>query len=476
MREEILRLEGVRTEDINGAVFSDISLQIFKGDIVGLVCDNLSCLRLIQKVFQGGIAFYGGKIFYRGERKKYYEIQSIFERNIFFVEENKKINQSLRVIDYIFIEGARLPKEIRSIRKITAAVTVVMEKYKCFNIDKNEYLKNLSVLEMCQLSIIKAILCGSELIVLSELSSFMNEDDIEWLMKIVLELKKSGISFVMIDFDERELYKYSDSIVLLIGGRTGFWIDTNSSPKLDIYKIFFDKGYIREKNNKLDISKGKSDIVFQLKEMEWGILKNISLSIYKGEIVSLSDRGGYYCDIIQGLIEGKIQCNHGEMLISGFAYTPRSIIDSLKAGICIIKENPIEKDGMLFAGMTVLENLTIFMAYKVGNIMQKKYQESLTKECNAFFGYDIANIPVKLLSDEEKQRLVYYKTYLYSPKLIVCIRPFNTDMYLREITKNMILKCADKGISVMIFTSDTREAYDISNEIKIIKDGTIINN
>ncbi len=68
--------------------------------------------------------------------------------------------------------------------------------------------------------IAKALAKKVELLILDEPTAALNEDDSENLLKLLVELKKQGISAILISHKLNEVMKIADSITVLRDGQT----------------------------------------------------------------------------------------------------------------------------------------------------------------------------------------------------------------------------------------------------------------
>jgi L-arabinose transport system ATP-binding protein len=202
-------------------------------------------------------------------------------------------------------------------------------------------------------------------------------------------------------------------------------------------------------------------------------LRDISLTLHKGEAVSLLDMDGSTNEALFQVLTGEAAYK-GTLLLDGKAYKPRYIKHALKKGVCVISENPTET--MLFPHLSARENLFLGMAGRVRFFFgRKKYKKSLTQSYRELLPQRILECQdIRTLGSEDLQRLVYCKWLLCHPKLLIVLKPLSvTDPHLSQVTQELIGQYLRQGTCVLILSSNPTEAYRLGETVYPCKDGKI---
>ena len=69
MQRELLNIEGGKIKKGNNVIFDDLSLELFQGEITGIVFDDILEQKLFIDMLLGDVLLYSGKIFVNEERK-----------------------------------------------------------------------------------------------------------------------------------------------------------------------------------------------------------------------------------------------------------------------------------------------------------------------------------------------------------------------------------------------------------------------
>jgi putrescine transport system ATP-binding protein len=194
-------------------------------------------------------------------------------------------------------------------------------------------------------------------------------------------------------------------------------------------------------------------------------VRNVSLSIYKGELFSLLGGSG---------------CGKSSLLrvLAGFEAptSGRVIID----GVDITKLPPYERPvNMMFQSYALFPHMTVYQ-----NIAYGLKQESLPKSViheRVMESLDLvqlsshANRKPNELSGGQKQRVALARSLVKRPKLLLLDEPLTAlDKRLREQTQFELVNIQERvGITFILVTHDQEEAMTMSTRMAIMEEGRI---
>ncbi|WP_064091632.1 ABC transporter ATP-binding protein [Rossellomorea aquimaris] len=193
------------------------------------------------------------------------------------------------------------------------------------------------------------------------------------------------------------------------------------------------------------------------------ILKELTLSVKKGEILSLVGTSGSGKSTFLRIVAGLESPSSGSITIDGKDVT------SLKAHnrpIGMVFQQPL-----LFPHMNVLENVMYGLKMKQknkGNVQQAKEYIEKVGLGNVKYHY-----PAEL-SGGQQQRVSLIRTLILKPKLLLLDEPFsNLDLQLRKELREWVLKMFKEEETTVIFvTHDRDEAYEMGDRVAVLHDGS----
>ncbi|MFV0527840.1 MAG: hypothetical protein ACK5MN_03820 [Lachnospiraceae bacterium] len=467
MKKEILRVENAGIVQNGSAVLEDVFLQVCEGDITGIVSDNLRSKEKLELFLRGDIPLTEGKVYLLGEKLPAEKQQGMLREKIFFVEKLKGISEELTGLDFVRIHISKMKKFPRRKKPLLSLVGMLCKKIMIPELVLDKKMKQFTILEICELLLICGYLCGARVFVLLDISNFLNESDKDKFAQMVLRFRERKMAFLVFDHEDSRFLLLAERISVLQQGHTLFVFDRDEY--IQLYEGRNGRTRFSGRESAEERIEG-SLLAFQ--DVRTETLSSLTFSIAKGDIVSILDESGYPTEDVIRLLNGSIAPVQGDIYFKGSRFTAREFQHAIPNGICCILENPTKKDKMLFHNLSVLENLSLVVGQKLpGTILAGKSRKSLEAQCREFWGYDICAKSISDLSDVEKQKLVYFKWLLYFPSLVICIRPFSgTDKSMREVTEMMIKQYAQKGIAVLIITSNTGESEAMGGRVIRLKD------
>ncbi|HLS54009.1 MAG TPA: ABC transporter ATP-binding protein [Tissierellaceae bacterium] len=202
---------------------------------------------------------------------------------------------------------------------------------------------------------------------------------------------------------------------------------------------------------------------YTLKE-ETEALKDISLDIYDGEIISIVGPSGCGKSTLLSIISGLIKPSYGQVKVNGK-----------------LVEGPLNNIGYMFQSDQLFEWRSILSNVCIGLEIQNKLdQEAKTRAVDMLKTYGLGDFIYSYpyqLSGGMRQRAALIRTLLLEPDLLLLDEPFSALDYQTRLAISdeigLILK-REKKTAIMV-THDIAEAISLSNRIVILskRPGTI---
>lgn len=193
------------------------------------------------------------------------------------------------------------------------------------------------------------------------------------------------------------------------------------------------------------------------------VLKDISLDIGEGEIVSILGPSGCGKTTLLNLILGIVDADSGRIIFNGEDLTD---VPMEKRGF-----NIVFQDYALFPNLNVYQNITYGLRNKP-EISSKEEVEELIRLLGL---EEHLNKQIGQLSGGQKQRVALARTMVMKPKILLLDEPLSAlDGVIKESIKDRIKTIAKEyNLTTIIVTHDPEEALTLSDRVMIINDGEI---
>ena len=193
------------------------------------------------------------------------------------------------------------------------------------------------------------------------------------------------------------------------------------------------------------------------------VLKDLSLQVEDGEIVSILGPSGCGKTTLLNIILGIVDADQGEIRYSGEDLT-RTPME--KRGF-----NIVFQDYALFPNLNVQQNITYGLRNKPGISSREEVDELI----------DLLGLREHLgkridqLSGGQKQRVALARTMVMKPRILLLDEPLSAlDGVIKESIKDRIKTIArEYHLTTIIVTHDPEEALTLSDRVLIIDQGTI---
>jgi putrescine transport system ATP-binding protein len=194
-------------------------------------------------------------------------------------------------------------------------------------------------------------------------------------------------------------------------------------------------------------------------------VKNVSLSIYKGELFALLGGSGCGKTALLRVLAGFEKPTSGRIIIDGVDITSTPPYER--------SVNMMFQSYALFPHMTVYQNIAFGLKQESlpRSVIHERVMESLDLIQMASFGDRKPNE----LSGGQKQRVALARSLVKRPKLLLLDEPLTAlDKRLREQTQFELVNIQELvGITFILVTHDQEEAMTMSTRMAIMEEGRI---
>ena len=193
------------------------------------------------------------------------------------------------------------------------------------------------------------------------------------------------------------------------------------------------------------------------------VLEGISLSIAKGEIVSILGPSGCGKSTLLNLVLGLTEASAGRIVYDGEDLTH---VPMEKRGF-----NIVFQDYALFPNLNAYENIV----YGLRNFPDRATPEELHDLIELLGLERHLNQRIEELSGGQRQRVALARTLVMKPRLLLLDEPLSAlDGLIKESIKTRIRTIARQlDLTTLIVTHDPEEALRLSDKVLIINEGQI---
>ena len=507
MKDELLRLENVG-KDFNGnQVLKDVSFTLEEGKILGLVGENGAGKSTLMNILFGMNVIaetggYEGNIYLNGEKVEFDNPVEALNAGIgmvhqefslipgFTVAENVLLNMEITKSSVISkILGKRLETvDLPKIRKSAASVIDTLG----VQLGTDTLVSEVPVGYKQFIEIAREIRREKvKLIILDEPTAVLTESEAEILLKSMRRLADSGVSIIFISHRLREITSICDSIVVLRDGAVVVERPTKDVSVHQIAKWMVGRDVDKEENKAVKSFNtiNKEDVIFETKnlwvDMPGEVVKDLSLKVYRGEILGIGGLAGQgklgIPNGIMGLFEagGEIYFenkpiplnNTFEVLKNGLAFVSED-----RRGVGLLLDEPIDWN----IGFNAMQVHNRFIKSYLGGIIKWRDDKAMRKCAQDY----IKALEIKCtgerqlarnLSGGNQQKVCLAKAFAMNPKLLFVSEPTRgIDVGAKELVLDALRKYnKENGTTIVIVSSELEELRSISDRVVVVCEGKV---
>lgn len=350
-----------------------------------------------------------------------------------------------------------------------------------FDIDPDATIEDLPVGIQQRVEIVKALAREAKVLILDEPTAVLTPQETDELMGIMRQLADEGTSIVFITHKLREVKAVADVVTVIRGGRV---IDS-VSPETSVGDL---ASLMVGREVDLTVTKNEpklGDVVLEVRDLvvvddrQQKVIDGISLEVRAGEVLCLAGVEGNGQTAFAETLMGLRHVNSGTITLGGSDITDSSVREVLEAGVGYIPEDR-KKDGLV-GDFTLEEN------FMTDGSFSKPWTKGLAIDFSAredtsadlIERFDIrtpsATTLAKKLSGGNQQKVVVARELTRDLKLFVAAQPTRgVDVGSIEFIHEQIIATRDRGIPVVIISTELDEVYGLADRIAVMYRGRIV--
>lgn len=461
-----------------------INIQVRKGEIHAILGENGAGKSTLMNQLYGLYKPTSGDIIVNGIKKVFESSRDAIKAGIGMVHQHFMLIEPFTVTENIVLGDEPLKSGVVvDMKKAREDVVALSEKYG-LAIDPDAKIEDITVGMQQRVEILKALYRGADILILDEPTASLTPQEIKELIKIMDSLTQDGKSILLITHKLKEIKESADVCSIIRLGKFVTSVNVSEVSEEDLAQLMVG----RKVTFSVDKREQKpGDIVLDIKDLHARdyrgveILKGLNLQVRRGEIVGIAGIDGNGQSEMVEVITGLKKATKGEITLNGIDIYNKNPRFTFMHGVSSIPEDR-QKYGLVL-DFNVEDNLILQnygdSAYSKNGILDKKKIDSFSEMAEKKYDIRPSGSSYKKaahLSGGNQQKVIIAREVENNKDLLIAFNPTRgLDVGAIEFVHKYLVEQRDKQKAVLLVSFELDEIMSLSDTIKVIFEGQIVN-
>lgn len=481
--EVLLRLRGISKRFGHVQANQDISLDVYSGEILGLLGENGAGKSTLMSILSGNYQPDAGEIWWKGQPVQVKSPRDASALGIGMVHQHFTLIPELTVAENIVLglKSSRL-----FFTDLGAARRRIQElsQHYGLDVDPDAHVWQLSLGLRQRVEILKILYRGSQLLVLDEPTAVLTPQEIEQLLEMLAGMAAEGCTIIFVSHKFREVRHLCRRVVVLRAGRVVGDLDVSSVNDQELARLVVGEEVSRA------IEAQSSSITTQAallqvenlaarNDLDLPAFDEVSFEVHAGEIVGVAGVAGNGQSELVACLAGLRSITGGSVRLAGVALTNCTPRQRRAAGLAHIPEDRRGVGCVL--DFSLEENVILGEHYRPPaahrGVLDASTIHKITLERLKTYHIKAgqSTAPARTLSGGNLQKLVLARELSSSPQLILAAEPTRgLDVAAVEFTYQQLLDLRGQGKGILLISSDLDEVLRLSDRIFVMHRGRLL--
>lgn len=476
----VLTVEGLNKSFGSTKAVADMHLELYAGEIRGLIGENGSGKSTITTMIAGCLKPDSGVMTMNGRQHAPKSMLEGRAAGVCMLLQEKGTINHLTVSENIYLgeEGKFSRFGIVNRRKMDKAAKQVLESIGLGDVIPSHPIDELSFEDRKLVEAGMAMKAEPQILVVDETTTALSQKGRDVIYRIMRRMRDDGKTVIFISHDLDELKSVCDNVTVM---RDGIYVTTLHGDEITIDNMRqnmigreLSEGYYR---SDYEDSYDRDTVMLDVDGITLGNkLKNVSLKVHKGEILGvggLTDCGMHeLCKVVFGLKQpdsGKIRLPQKEVTI-------RNSSQAVENGMGYIPKDR-ELEGLMLSA-SIRDNINLMAMDKVkrGFLITPGATKKLAQEQVDALHIKIGGmeLPVSSLSGGNKQKVAIGKCMANDVEILIMDCPTRgIDIGVKAAIYRLLEQFKAQGRAILMISEELPELLGMSDNLIIMKNGEV---
>ncbi|AVV42790.1 sugar ABC transporter ATP-binding protein [Streptomyces sp. ID05-04B] len=470
---------------------SDVSLTVRQGEVHAICGENGAGKSTLMKVLSGvhPHGSYEGDILFEGEVVQFKDIRASEQHGIVIIHQELALSPYLSLAENIFLGNEHAKGGFIDWRETLRHATELLRRV---GLDDHPETRvaDIGVGKQQLVEIAKALSKKVKLLILDEPTAALNDEDSGKLLDLMLELKRQGITSIIISHKLNEIRKVADSVTIIRDGHSIETLDVKSAETTEdrIISGMVGRDLDHRFPERTPHEAAEKDAAPALEIRDWTVhhpidqqrkvVDDVSIQVRRGEIVGIAGLMGAGRTELAMSVFGRSYGRHagGTVLKDGKEIRTKTVAEAIGHGIAYVTED--RKHYGLNLIDTINRNISLTALNKVAKrgVVDEQEERQVSEGYRKSMNIKAPTVfePVGKLSGGNQQKVVLSKWIFAGPDVLILDEPTRgIDVGAKFEIYTVIDQLAAQGKAVVFISSELPELLGMCDRIYTMAAGRL---
>ncbi|MCR5083958.1 MAG: sugar ABC transporter ATP-binding protein [Succinivibrionaceae bacterium] len=457
-----------------------VSFDVKRGKVNVLIGENGAGKSTLMRIIAGIEQPSAGKLYLQGREVTFPSTVEARANGIAIIHQELSLFPNLTVFQNLFMASEHTKNGLLDDAEHRRLAKGVLERLK-YPIDPNTKVGDLRVGQQQMIEIARNLLIPNlKILIMDEPTSSLSESEVDTLFTIMRELTASGISIIYISHRLEELMRIGDFVTIFRDGKLVAEAAVKDVDVPWIVRHMLGKGKNYPKRSE-QIDWSKRETVLEVKDLTLPksgggfLLNKVSFNLKKGEVLGFYGLLGAGRTEIFECIMGLRPLHSGTIIKDGQQLEIGTLSEMIGKGFAWLPEDR-QRDGLVQT-MNIEQNIALSNvgAYSTAaGLIDQAAEDRDVSDMITDVKIKVADkrLPILSLSGGNQQKCVFAKGALTHPTIMLLDEPSRgIDIGAKTEIFNLIYQYAEKGVSLIVVSSELEEIIAIADRIVVLSNG-----
>lgn len=469
----ILSLKSVVKEYPGVKALAGVSFDLEAGEVHAIMGENGAGKSTLIKTITGAIKPTYGEVIFEGKALPSGDPRAVIDLGISAIYQELSLFPELTVAENIFYGNETYKGLFLDKASMNRQASELLKNLGT-NIKPHVQVSSLSIGFQQLVELAKAVSKQCRLLIMDEPTAPLTNQEVKYMYEAVRRLQKQGVTIIYVSHRLNEVFDLCDRVTIL---RDGHYIETKNISDVnedELIRMMVGRTITNEYPKRIA---PLGEDFLQIKNLKSHVVKDVSFNLKKGEILGLAGLVGAGRTEIARLIFGADPKSNGEIILDGNTLSINTPSDAIAAGIGLLPEDR-KTQGALLA-MSISENVSYssLKRFTKNGIIQPADERKTTQEFVKRLNVKTPSIDqlVGNLSGGNQQKVVIAKWLLNDCSVLIFDEPTRgIDVGAKAEIYDLMRQITERGVSIIMITSEMPELLGMSDRILVIHGGKIV--